>query len=274
MDDGWVRISFAFTTKVKCNHTITICNDGVGGNSYVDDLQLEKAITFASGTNQASAVSNVNLLENGNLQHWGYGWVMNSGSDYVKNHGVHSTSEYAFSIQVTGNPTADNYASQVVTVNQPSDQTYVLSGWAMANAVPDNVMEGDPETDKDAAGKDKNKQFGLRAIVRYADTTTLEYHYVPFNPDLSGWQFTSLTIVPRQQKEKETDPDIIVASIEVQCAYEKNGSVAWFDNLSLVREAAQTMRYDDKGNLVSVATTGIKEDRKQWQFGETVLRKR
>ncbi|MBE6946360.1 MAG: RHS repeat protein, partial [Ruminococcaceae bacterium] len=274
VDDGWVRISFAFTTKVKCNHTITIYSDTIGGNSYVDDLQLEKAIDFVTGTDQtsASAVSNVNLLENGSLQHWGRGWIegTDSGAEYVKNCGVHSTSEYAYSIKVTGNPTADNHAAQTVNLNLPSDQTYVLSGWAMANAVPDNVMEGDPETDKDAAGKDKNKQFGLRAIVRYANSSTPEYHYVPFNPDLSGWQFTSLTIVPRQQKENETDPDIIVASIEVQCAYEKNGNAAWFDNLSLVREAAQTMKYDEKGNLVSVTTSGIKADADTYEGGNLI----
>ena len=90
---------------------------------------------------------------------------MNSGACYVSGVGVNSTSDNAYSIRVNGNPNAENYASQTVTVNQPSSQTYVLSGWAKANSVPDNEMDGDPEEDKEAAAKDKNKQFGLRAVL-------------------------------------------------------------------------------------------------------------
>ena len=49
---------------------------------------------------------------------------------------------------------------QTVPVNLPSDVTYILSGWAIGNAVPDNVQLTD-------YNQDIEKSFGLRAIVNY-----------------------------------------------------------------------------------------------------------
>ena len=61
-----------------------------------------------------------------------------------------------------------------------------------------------------------------------------------------------------------------VSSIKVLCAYEKNANTAWFDDLSLVREAAQTMRYDEEGNLESAATTGIKAETDTYENGNLI----
>ena len=261
VDDGWVQISLTFKTKVKGNHTVALYNDSVGGAVFADDFQLQ--LVNATVSQDTEAISNVNLLENGSLQHWGYGWTMNAGASYASGIGVHSTSSAAYSIKVNGSPRANNYASQTVTVNQPGTQTYVLSGWAKANSVPDNKMDGDPKKDNEAAAKDKNKQFGLRAVLTYANNGGTEYYYAPFNPDLPGWQFTSLTIVPKQSGKT-------VASIRVECAYEKNANTAWFDDLSLVKEAAQSMRYDEKGNLISVTTTGLKADADTYKNGNLI----
>ncbi len=94
--------------------------------------------------------------------------------------------------------------------------------------------------------------FGLRAIITYSDETE-EYHYVPFSADLSEWQFASLAIIPKE-------PTKTVEKIRVVCAYEKNANIAYFDNIALVIEAAQSMKYDEEGNLISVTTTGLKEE--------------
>lgn len=267
VDNGWVRMVLVFQTKTKCEHTISIYNDGVGGVVYADDVQVEeaKAPVEINDLPNTQAVTNVNLLENGNMQHWRYGWKNQNDKEarFVTHCGVNSTNEYAYSIRVDGNPTQDHYAYQTVTLNQPSSQTYVLSGWAKANSVPDNKIDGDPEKDKEAEAKDKNKQFGLRAVLTYANGGGTEYHYAPFNPDLNSWQFTSLTIVPKQANKT-------VESIKVECAYEKNANAAWFDDISLVKEVAQAMRYDDKGNLVSVTTTNIKEDVDTYENGNLI----
>ena len=58
--------------------------------------------------------------------------------------------------------------------------------------------------------------------------------------------------------------------IRVVCAYEKNCNTAYFDNLSLTREVAQTMHYDADGNLVSVKSTGKKEETAAFENGNLI----
>ena len=99
-------------------------------------------------------------------------------------------------------------------------------------------------------------------MLTYTDNTT-ENHYVPFNPALTGWQFASLAIVPRQANKT-------VRTIQVVCAYEKNANTAWFDDISLVREAAQTMKYDENGKLVSVKSTDNSEAASEYENGNLI----
>ena len=237
VDGGWTRISVTFQPSQALNHTVYLCADKPVGTVYVDDIQVERG----------NGPSNVNLIENGGLFSNVHGWKNSSGADLTSNdYSSQGTAiQGTLSLKITGNPTEDRYISQTVTMNQPGTQTYVLSGWAKADSVPDNVTT---ETGDDKLAKDTNKQFGLRAVLTYSDNTK-EYHYVPFNPDVTEWQFASLAIVPKE-------PTKTVSTIKVICAYEKNANTAYFDNLSLVKEAAQTMKYDEDGHLKSVKSTG------------------
>ena len=169
--------------------------------------------------------SNRNMLENGGFDVAGYGWSMTEDA-------VYSPYEGAYRVRIKGDPQTVNTsrAWQDVTVNLPGTQTYVFSGWAWGNSVPDN------DSDHEDPAYDMLKQFGLRAVLTYSDGTT-ENHYVSFDPDVSQLQFTSLTIVPKK-------PELTVATIRVLCAYERNANQTRFDNISLVREAAQSMRYE------------------------------
>lgn len=254
IDGGWVKLTFSFTPERSVNHYICVYDEGVRGEVYYDDLQVEAG----------NSPSNVNLLDNGGISSSAAGWLTESNA-------VAGTASVAAiqgnnAIQITGNPKTDKYVHQTVALNQPGTQTYVLSGWAKANAVPDNQnpVKENNETDehyRERVAMDTNKQYGLRAILTYDDTNhTKEYHYVSFNADVTDWQFASLAIVPKQ-------PTKTVSSIQVVCAYEKNANTAYFDNLSLVKEVAQTMKYDKDGNLVSVQSTGKKEETSAYDNG-------
>ena len=245
IDQGWVRLSLPFTVSEKKTYKVCVYSHCVGGDVYVDDFQLECSDT----------PSTLNLLENGNLQYWGHGWTMGSNAKYQDDCGLFSESHYAYSIRTTGDAYTESCAYQDVPVGK-AGASFVMSGWAKANAIPDNKQT---ETGDDAAAKDKHKQFGLRAILTYSDGST-EYHYVPFNPDITDWQYTSTAIVPKKDS-------VVVSSIRVVCAYERNCNYAWFDNLSLVEEAAQTMKYDKDGNLVSVKSSGSSEEQRAFSSG-------
>ena len=239
VDNGWMRMSVSFTTVIEGLHTFSICSSGGIGTLCVDDFQLEKG----------SAPSNRNLLENGDFSGVTYGWTFSSGS--------YPTFTQNFSgaaAAIVGSPSNGNArATQEVSINLSGAETYVLSGWAKGNSVPDNV------TIAEDYAQDMEKSFGLRATVNYEDGTK-EYFYAPFNADLTDWQFTSLSIVP-------TEVEKTVSTITVACVYEKNGNMAYFDNISLVRQMVQTMIYDDDGNLTSVSTTGVTADTDTYEDG-------
>ena len=83
--------------------------------------------------------------------------------------------------------------------------------------------------------------------VTYTDGTT-ENQYVSFNGDYADWQFASGVIVPGKRDER-------VKEITVRCAYDYNANDAYFTNISLVLEPAETYSYDSKGNPIA-ATDG------------------
>ena len=239
IDDGWARIHTTFTPSAAGAHTISIYAEGVTGTFYVDDVQLEKGET--AGT--------LDLLKDGSNESGSLQWSGN----YINNSVTGGWND-SNAIKITGNPKNNSYAYQTVNVNLPATETFVLSGWAMGNSVPDNVTTHSDEN------QDTQKQFGLRAKITYAGVTTPEYHYVAFNPDVNEWQFASLSIVPK-------DPTKTISTIEVACVFAGNANIAYFDNISLTREVAQTMTYDDDGNLKAVNTPGLKEDANTYQGG-------
>ena len=251
IDGGWERISVTFTTQETGNHTVGIYGTGIVGTFYADDVQLELG----------NAPSKYNLVENGNMNINRYGWTFGTNASYESGIGVNTTGSSERALKILGNPTdtAAN-ASQIVSVNLPSTQSYVLSGWVKADMVPDGAY------DAEKAADDVSKNCGLRAIITYSDGTT-EYHYAPFCADLTSWQFTSYTIVPERTAEEAGVDELYVSTIEVVCAYEGNANVAYFDNISLVQEVAQTMAYDDDGNLVSVNSTGLSEQSSTYDGG-------
>ena len=124
---------------------------GGSGTFYADDLQLEAG----------SAPSNRNMLENGGFDAVSYAWSMTEDA-------VYSPYGDGYRVRIKSRPEEDDttHAWQDVTVNLPGSETYVLSGWAWGNSVPDNDHINEDPT------YDMRKQFGLRAVLTYSDGTT------------------------------------------------------------------------------------------------------
>ena len=227
IDGGWARISVSFKAQTSGIHTLSIHREGVQGTFYADDFQLEKG----------EAPSAHNLLENGSMMS-SCGWTVLNDSGVSIAADVLTAEGSAIRV--------DPVAYQDILINLPGSQTYVLSGWGKADTAPDT------QTIASNTAQDTYKQFGLRAVLTYSDGTT-EYHYVPFDTDVTTWQFTSLAIVPGYSTKT-------VTKIRVICAFEQNIGTAQFDNISLIREVAQSMHYNENGLLVSVVSTGLASD--------------
>ena len=243
VDDGWVRISVTFTPPATDEYGIFVNNNGAIGTFYADDFQVE----------EGDAPSSYNLVTNSNMEGTDR-WTMGTNAAFSSTYGVAGSSR---SLKITGDPlSASTNAYQDITLNLPGTQTYVLSGWARANAVPDDPSELDNPNDV-------TKKCGLRATITYSDGAT-EGHYVAFNSDISNqWQFTSISIVPKQ-------PTKTVQKIRVTLAYEGNANDCYFDNIALLREVAQTMKYDTNGKLVSVTSTGLDKDENTYSGGNLI----
>ena len=227
---GWEKVSVTFTPETSGTYYMAFLQDKADGTAYCDDLLLEKG----------EAASEINLVQNGRFSQ-----LVNGKPDFWTANKYTITNEHP-----TGQPnsksmhigsTMTGYARthQVIPLNLPADEaTFLLSGWGKATSVGGTAR-------KHVHGYER--YFGLVAEIAYTDGTT-ENQYVSFNGDYADWQFASGVIVPGKR-------DKWVQEITVRCAYDYNANDAYFTNISLVLEPAETYSYDSKGNPIA-ATDG------------------
>lgn len=240
IENGWERISVTYTPTYTGIHYLAACQKGAKGITAYDDLQLEINDTFSC----------INLIQDA-------GFDRTTNATYWRSRNLTSqgTELHGKVVVLNGTLTNQNRVTQTININQPSSTTFLLSGWGKANSV-------------FFAAKDENTNydrfFGLIALITYTDNTT-ETQYVPFSPMYDGWQYCSGVIAAKQSGKT-------IRTIAVSCAYDKNANTAWFDDISLIREPAQTYVYDSKGNPVS-ATTENSKTSYEYYSGTSKLKK-
>ena len=227
---GWEKISVTFTPETSGTYYMAFLQDRADGTACCDDLLLE----------ESEAASEINLVQNG-----GFAWLVNGKPEGWVPNSYTISDEHPFgqslskSMRVSN--TMNGYARthQVIPLNLLADEaTFLLSGWGKANSVGGTARKHEDGDER---------YFGLVAEIAYTDGTT-ENQYVSFNGDYAGWQFASGVIVPGKRDKR-------VQEITVRCAYDYNANDAYFSNISLVLEPAETYSYDSKGNPIA-ATDG------------------
>jgi len=203
-------VPFELTTAQQIKAELLV--DGAGTVNF-DAPQLENN----------DYANDYNLLENGNFEH---------GSDcWTPSNGVVVTSEERFnmsnSLSISGNVYVNYYASQAVKVKstRSTRETFVLSGWAKANAVPTKYRDNH-----------EGSQFRLRAVLHYEDVennvTKTETYTADFAASTKEWQFASVEFAKSEMYSLD--------HVEVFCDYFFNGGVAYFDDIQLVRKSIET----------------------------------
>ena len=227
VDAGWEKISVTFTPDTSGTYSLAVVQDRADGVAYCDDMQLEAH----------AAASNANLVQNGTFA--------SGAPDYWMANRYEKSDEHPLgvgmgvSMHAKGSSVGGTRTSQVVPINYyAGSATFLLSGWGKANSVGGTSPK--PE-------KDGDRYFGLIAEIRYANGET-EKQYVSFNDDFTDWQYASGVIIPKQR-------GLMIKDITVYCAYDYNANDAYFTNISLVLEPAETYSYDSKGNPIA-ATDG------------------
>lgn len=227
VDAGWEKISVTFTPDTSGTYSLAVMQDAADGVAYCDDMQLEAH----------AAASNANLVQNGTFASGAPDfWTANR---YTKSDEHPLGVGKGVSMHAEGGTDGGTRTSQVVPINYyAGSATFLLSGWGKANSVGGT-------SPKPSTGYER--YFGLIAEIKYANGTT-EKQYVSFNDDFTDWQYASGVIIPKQR-------GLMIENITIYCAYDYNANYAYFTNISLVLEPAETYSYDSKGNPIA-ATDG------------------
>ena len=226
VDNGWVRLSCTYEATATATVKACFSFNGVTGTVYIDDVQFERN----------EVASPYNLVQNGSFIKYNNYWTSRNNANYASVTQYDGLSGYA--MKITGGPEkGEAAAAQTINVNLPGTETYVLSGWAKADSVPLN--------------NPNQRTFQITATFTYSDGST-DNAQNPFSYLAPGqWQYICVPVVPKANKT--------VTSVTVTCSYKGNANVAYFDDISLIRESAQAYTYDDDGNVVAVNKTNTDE---------------
>ena len=212
--NDWQRVSMTFTTSP----TTTSVDAYVGlklanGTAWFDAIQLELGDTANSYT----------MIENGDLTS-GTGWgIANAGPGDGISGGLAT---------LTGTPGYSRHVGQMIQVNKAGVGVYA-SGRAKAQAAPIS---------------DSNRQFDLAVGFYYWDGTPVEWTFMPFNPDVSTWQFASGMAAP-----SEANLNRIISSIYVVFRYYNQANTALFDDLMVtLDQTGAVYSYDAQGIVTKV----------------------
>ena len=210
IDNGWERIWLQFHVPSNATQvTLYLLVRNATGTASFDCVQLERGETL----------SQYNLIENNGFYYtdssekpidW-FGMNLDN-TDCVNNNKQ---------MKIQGDPSLIKGVYQYVPLRDDAEQsdTYVLSGWANAAAVPQK----------------EGRYFVLYAVIQYKDTddniVEKEQLIAHFNYEYEGEQFLSGSF----DLSDPDNPDLTPVSIMVAGGYANEENTAFFDSLSLIR---------------------------------------
>ena len=230
--DGWMRVSLTFEAPAS-SVKVALTGTNYKGQIYADDFQLEEEDSAAT----------FNLLEDASFELYDdFSNPTYTGRWYTTGNTDFDDEQETFfgykTVRLIGS--GQQRANQNITLNLPLTTTFILSGWAKADALPGSKPSISSSTDP---------YYGLIIRLYYSDNTS-EVHYYPFDPYFTDWQYVQGILVP------EKTGNVTITEAAIVAAYDNNINDAWMDNISLRIEPAQTYRYDANGNVVAATQTG------------------
>lgn len=238
INNGWRRETVTFKVPTTVTQTsINMLLREATGNAYFDAVQLE----------EGEVANKYNLLENGSFENTDslYNYTTDNmiSSDGVVSGGIEGNKGY----KVTGDKDNYKWLIQEVAVSGNEEDTYIISGWAKANAAPAYISDSSSSV---------NRRFKISVKVTYSDGTSKWRTAVEFNHDVVGWQYSS-TIVDLSDDDSSTTKTPVKLGIYPRYEYQVNSCI--FDNFSVVRDDVATYTYDSDGNMISVVDNATQQ---------------
>ncbi|MEE1505302.1 MAG: DNRLRE domain-containing protein [Acutalibacteraceae bacterium] len=253
VDNGWRRLSIKLTLPDDSTEArIFLELRSFVGIAYFDCIQFEYGTTENS----------YNLLENSSFEKYNEdgrvptGWTAFGKTDSdITTATRHLNGDYSF--KMYGEPDLSKGIAQYPVVHGKPEDTYIVSGWAMATAInstyhfttDDNGTEDDKKDDK----RIDRALFEIEVKVYYDDgkgeTYEEEKPTAKFNTTIEGWQYAVQAFSLKSTKH----PDYQPTQIRIMPRYNRQDNVAYFDHIQLIKDAAPTYTYDDEGNVISLS---------------------
>ena len=244
VDNGWQRVSTTFKVPKNSSKTrINLALKQSTGTVYFDGIQLE-SYTVANNYNMLENSGFEKYSSNGLPTSWYDGYsTLNNAIDCKSE--AHQQGKYSFRIK--GEAGKVKSICQNVNIAGTEDDTYIVSGWAYANAVPKN--------------EDDTRKFKISVKITYSDNSTKYKTPAPFNYSISGWQYTSAAFNLSDGTNKVKTPK----TITIYLSYQNQENYAYFDNICLVKDNAMSYTYDKDGKVISVVDNSKKQSTMEYK---------
>ena len=234
INKGWVRVSLTYQVPQDATAVrVYLMLRNATGTAYFDGIQLEKS----------AGMNPYNMLENASFDRLTDG-VPDSWNIVSDNSGDGYSTSYYFngggSMKLIGNASESKYVYQQVPVSGVENDIYVVSGWARAEAVPD---QGDEE-----------RPFDIYAMIYYSNgDSVLKSKKAEFNRDVAGWQRVSMAF---NLTNGVSGDNLTPTKISIGIRYSKQENIAYFDNIQLLKDVSSSYTYDSEGNIITARESG------------------
>ncbi|MFH5882575.1 RHS repeat-associated core domain-containing protein [Liberiplasma polymorphum] len=248
--DGWEKVELSFYISSARNVNIRLINASES-TAYFDNIYLFEGYSYTAcnddPTESCGDYTNVryNVITNSSFEKGTVGWSANGNVTVdINETGIMQDILGTKAIKLIGNGNSMNSVSQNLGNLSTSQSTYIIAGWAKADAVPNKTYYRGTDAYFGDLGESDGRFFGIKVCyfdLDYADTFC---EYLSFNPDISDWQFQMRTInVPSSAMH-----------ITVTLMYQGAGS-AYFDNIQFYHDnvSVQYVYNAINGNLQSVS---------------------
>ncbi len=239
--DEFIRKSLTFTMPDDCTDHKARLRFAATANAQTvsfDGMQLE----------ESDSPNRVNLLINSDFsvmdgslpKYWG---PLQTDDTVHGSRGNYDAQRNLYPFHITGNVKNQEELRQSVSVRGKGN-TLIVSGWAKANALPDNIDQY--RLSDGSYSYPTDRAFGILVRIHY-NNLNVKAQYVPFDPYITGEQYVSAVIDTKLDGEA-----LSYYQVDVSVVYHHNGNTASFYDLGLYCDAyGNSYAYDKNGNLTS-----------------------
>ena len=224
IENYWEREFLTFDILESGTYTVSIEYIPVNSTEYIyiDNVMLEKS----NGMGTFSAYAD-GEFEN-NINHLSLNNASRVSTDAF-------SGQRSIRVGTSNLNTGESYVKYTYPVNSNGEKDWIISAWAMASTpIASSNKDSSPST------------FDIKAVINYSDGTEGETFTVPFNTEVSGWQYSCGYFTTNGA----------VSTIEIYLRYGYNCGYAYFDSVSLNNSGVCTeYSYNGLGNTKTVISS-------------------